>query len=102
MAPTIVFRRRRFPRNHKTAAEQISLLVRSEHVIQKFQNLETGTILQLQDLNDVLPDKLNDKRRDPLVIGAENICQMLLANKTAVMSCQKALKEFCLNGIERS
>src|SRR6266571_2150323 len=48
----------------------------------------------------VLPNKLNDKRRDPLVIGAENVCQMLFANKPAVMSCQKALKQFCLNGRE--
>src|SRR6185437_1114103 len=47
-------------------------------------------------LDHVLPRKLNHERRNPLVIGADDILQMLLADKTTMVPCQQAVQQFHL------
>ena len=54
----------------------------------------------LEDFDHIFANKLNDKGRNPLVMGAENSCKMSFANETVVMSCQKAVKQFPLAGGE--
>jgi len=53
---------------------------------------------RLEDFDHIFADKLNDKGRNPFVMGTENTCEMSFANETVVMSCQKAIKQFPLAG----